>query len=317
MQPTIGALVVAAAAVFIVASISLCQTPAGKTPAPAKGIVVPEGVKVVRDVEFAKVGAKSLLLDVYMPAVAPKEPLPLIVWIHGGQWNMVAVDKSYTAGNAVVPSAARGYVVASINYRLSQEAIFPAQIHDCKAAIRFLRAHAKEYSVDPNRIAAWGESAGGHLAALLGTTNGTKTLDGNVGDCLKESSRVQAVVDFCGPTDFPLFLKTAAPDIKNVIKGLLGGEGDSVKDLAILASPVSHASKGAAPFLIVHGSDDGAVPPSQAESLNKALADAKADVTLLIIKGARHGVMQGDVIQTANDFLDKNLRNMATTQPTR
>ena len=149
-----------------------------------------------RDLVYARAGAKDLLLDLYLPEGAPR-PLPLVVWIHGGGWRNGA--KEQTPARRLVE---RGYAVASINYRLSGEAIFPAQIHDCKAAVRWLRANAAKYGLDAGRVAAWGSSAGGHLVALLGTSGGIMELEGGLGNA-DQSSRVQAVVDFFGPHGFP------------------------------------------------------------------------------------------------------------------
>jgi acetyl esterase/lipase len=131
-----------------------------------------ENVRFLGDLEYARAGDKALLLDLYLPQTGPglptgHGPWPTIVWIHGGAWRMGSKDNPHAARQAQ-----RGYAVASIGYRLSQEATFPAQIHDCKAAVRWLRAHAKQYNLDPARFAAWGASAGGHLAALLGTSGG-------------------------------------------------------------------------------------------------------------------------------------------------
>ena len=158
-----------------------------------------------RDLVYAKTPQRELALDLYIPDGATKPPL--IVWVHGGAWR---------AGSKAKPPALwmleRGYAVASISYRLSQQAVFPAQIHDCKAAIRWLRAHASKYGYDAERIGAWGASAGGHLVALLGTSSGVKELEGDLG-YNDQSSRVQAVVDYFGPTDvtamskFPAFSK--------------------------------------------------------------------------------------------------------------
>ncbi|MBN2000034.1 alpha/beta hydrolase, partial [candidate division KSB1 bacterium] len=147
-----------------------------------------------RDVEFADINEKSLLLDLYIPAA--EGPLPLVIWIHGGAWR--AGDKNVTP--AVPLLTDHGFAVASISYRFSQHAIFPAQLHDCKAAVRWLRAHANKYHLDPLRFGVWGASAGGHLAAMLGTTGDEGTLEGKVGR-KRGSSRVQAVCDWFGPTD--------------------------------------------------------------------------------------------------------------------
>jgi acetyl esterase/lipase len=155
--------------------------------------------QILQDLEYARVGERSLKLDLYIPPHKQGERLPLVVWVHGGAW---------ISGDKANPRAPRElgdrYIVASIDYRLSKEATFPAQIYDCKAAIRWLRANADQYDIDPDRIGAWGGSAGGHLVALLGTSGGVEELEGDVGDYLDRSSVVQAVCDFYGPTDLAL-----------------------------------------------------------------------------------------------------------------
>ena len=156
---------------------------------------------IAKDLVYAKVDGRELKLDVYWDETA-EGTMPLIVCVHGGGWT--EGSKDWCPALRMVKS---GYVAASINYRLSQHAPFPAQIHDCKAAIRWLRAHAKDYHIDPKRIGVWGGSAGGHLVALLGTTGGNKELEGSVGGNMEQSSRVQAVCDFFGPTDLFDFYK--------------------------------------------------------------------------------------------------------------
>src|SRR3954465_965676 len=155
----------------------------------------PEGTKVHRDLEYVRGGHERQRLDLYVPEKADG-PLPVIVWVHGGAW----LGGSKEGGGPALPFVRRGYAVASVNYRLSQHARFPAQIEDCKAAIRWLRANAKTYKLDPDRFGAWGASAGVHLVALLGTSGDVKDLGGD-GGTTGQSSRVQAVVDWFGPTD--------------------------------------------------------------------------------------------------------------------
>jgi acetyl esterase/lipase len=169
------------------------------------------GVKSLRDLEYARAGEKSLLLDLYLPEKS-RHSLPLIIWIHGGAWT--GGDKADCPARRLLQ---RGYAVASINYRLSNEAIFPAQIEDCKAAIRWLRAHAKQYGLDADHFGAWGSSAGGHLVALLGTTGDLKQFD--KGDNLDFSSRVQAVCDFYGPTDPRCYTQVAYWTIMRAVHG--------------------------------------------------------------------------------------------------
>src|SRR5687767_8759314 len=179
-------------------SLALALAPALLFVAPAAQGQQPGGT-VLRDVEYATVGDVSLRLDLYLPSDG-EGPFPVLVWIHGGGW--MEGSKNLAPNSFQVRQTARGYAVASINYRLSQQAIFPAQIHDCKAAVRWLRAHAREYNLDPDRVASWGSSAGGHLATLLGTSGDVEDLEGSVGGNLEFSSRVQATVDMFGPSNF-------------------------------------------------------------------------------------------------------------------
>ncbi|MCP4589541.1 MAG: alpha/beta hydrolase, partial [bacterium] len=150
---------------------------------------------VHRDLAYVSDGHERQKLDLYLPSERAERPAPVIIWVHGGAWRAGSKDRCPAKRFVRL-----GYVVTSINYRLSQHAIFPAQIQDCKAAVRWLRAHAKQYNLDPRRFGVWGSSAGGHLVALLGTAGDVKEFD--VGAHLDFSSRVQAVCDYFGPTDF-------------------------------------------------------------------------------------------------------------------
>jgi acetyl esterase/lipase len=239
--------------------------------------------------------------------------LPLIIWVHGGAW---------LGGSKANPPAlqflSRGYAVASINYRLSQHAPFPAQIEDCKSAIRFLRAHAKEYNIDPERIGVWGESAGGHLVALLGTSGGNVPLAGDHPQNANQSDRVQCVVDFFGPTDLLQIPAMAGPDVKYDFNGpnslltrFLGGPMNTKQHLATIANPITHISKDDPPFLIVHGTADPIVPIGQSKILNDALKKAGIESEMISVKGAGHGVgIYGDkeVSAKVKAFFDKHLK---------
>jgi acetyl esterase/lipase len=186
---------------------------------------------------------------------------------------------------------------------LSQHAIFPAQIYDCKAAVRWLRAHARQYELDSEHIGAWGSSAGGHLVALMGTTNGLAKLEGDVGNT-DQRSDVQAVVDWFGPTDF---LTVGAKETRT---RLLGGDPQQHKELAMQASPMHHVSKNAPPFLIMHGDQDKTVPMSQSEDFAQALKALGADAEFLKIEGAGHGgklFKNSDTMQRIEDFFAKHL----------
>lgn len=284
----------------------------------AAGPAVPGGVRALRDVEYAKVDGKPLALDIYLPK-APAKPLPVIVWIHGGGWR--AGSKEHCPA---VPQSARGYAVVSINYRLTDVAPFPAQIYDCKGAIRWLRAHAKEYNIDPDRIGVWGSSAGGHLVALLGTSGGVKEVEGDVGGNRGYSSRVQAVCDFCGPASFREQDFANDPRAKSkagneAVTKLFGGPLVENRDKARMASPVEYASKDDPPFLIVHGGSDPLVNPKHSELLTAALKKAGVDVTLHIVPKAGHGVGSPETNKLAAEFFDRHLKGAtgesASTHP--
>jgi acetyl esterase/lipase len=269
------------------------------------------GVKALRDLEYAKPDGKPQLLDLYLPQDAAG-PLPLVVWIHGGGWQ--SGDKN---GGPALPQVKRGYAVASINYRLSREAIFPAQIHDCKAAIRWLRAHAKEYNIDPKRIGVWGSSAGGHLVALLGTSADVKELEGDEGN-LDQSSRVQAVCDWFGPTDFCQMNAHMLAGAKLDHDGanspesqLVGGPIQENKDKVAKANPITYVSKDDPPFLITHGDRDVLVPHHQSELLNDALKKAGVDVAFKTVEGAGHGFGGPEVMKMVEEFFDKHLKAAA------
>lgn len=279
---------------------------------------VPEGVVAHRDLEYAKAGDKRLLLDIYVPeseANASGEPeeqqaRPLVVWIHGGAW--LAGSKNFCPA---LRFTKRGYVAASISYRLSQEAIFPAQIEDCKAAIRWLRANAEEYSIDPERIGVWGSSAGGHLVALLGTSGDVKDLE-KQHEHLDQSSRVQAVCDFFGPTDFLKMDEDAIPgsrlihdDPQSPESKLVGAPIQENADKVARANPITYVTKDDPPFLIVHGDKDPLVPWQQSKYLFEAMQKTGLeDVKFHVVKDAGHGFRRNpEVPGMVDEFFDRVL----------
>ena len=266
---------------------------------------LPPGIRAVRDVEYARVDGQPLRLDLYLPTNATR-PVPVIVFIHGGAWR--------AGSKTTCPSvhlAGKGYAIVSIDYRLTDKATFPAQIHDCKGAIRWVRAHAKEYGFDSDRVGVWGNSAGGHLVALLGTSGGVKELEGSVGGNLEYSSRVQAVADFCGPTSFRL------EDVKGLegaregrtpdaLLKLLGGTVQEKAELARLASPTSFVSPDDPPFFIAHGEQDVVVPVAQARILAAAFKKTGVETVLHIDPRSGHGVGKPETRQMAEDFFGKH-----------
>ena len=294
--------------VFVsVAAVSqnlLAQAPRSTRP-------LPDGVVASRDIEYAQADDVSLKLDIYRSKEKAEAPQPLIVWIHGGAWR--AGDKRNCPAIRLVST---GYIVASINYRLSQQAIYPAQIYDCKAAIRWLRANAAEYDIDPERVGVWGSSAGGHLVALLGTSGGVKALsDPKLGNG-DESSRVQAVCDFFGPTDLLQMdahaLETApfkhdAPDSPE--SRLIGGPIQEHPEKVARANPITYVTDDDPPFLIVHGDQDRLVPHHQSLLLARALKKSGVSCDLHIIEGAGHGFGRNpDVAKLVDTFFDKVLK---------
>jgi acetyl esterase/lipase len=262
-----------------------------------------QSVKVLRNLSYIEGGHEQNRLDLYLPEKAVG-PLPLVVWVHGGGWQGGSKE-----GCPAVPLAAKGYAVASINYRLSQHAVFPAQIEDCKAAIRWLRANAAKYHLDPDHVGVGGDSAGGHLVALLGTTGDVKELEGNGGN-LDQSSRVQCVVDWFGPTDFVAWPPDFNKTVYSFITALIGGPANENPEKARKASSITYVDKDAAPFLILHGDKDNVVPLAQSEDLAKALKKAGVEVTLHIVKGSGHGgpaFLSPENEKLMEDFFAKHL----------
>jgi acetyl esterase/lipase len=256
----------------------------------------------MRDVAYVTNGQERQKLDLYVPTSGTNAPL--IVWIHGGAWRM-----GNRRGCPALPFLREGYAVASVDYRLSQDAVFPAQIDDCKAAIRWLRANARKNGIDPERIGAWGSSAGGHLAALLGTTGNLKAFD--VGENLDVSSKVEAVCDWFGPTDFtqmskfPSNMNHDAPDSPEAL--LIGGPVQENKEKAARANPITYVSRDDPPFLIMHGDQDMTVPMNQSELLATALRRAGAPVTFQVVRNGRHGFSVAENIGAVREFFGKEL----------
>ncbi len=302
----------ASVAVLALGGVLVAQPEAarGKMPPAPR---VPEGVKAHRNLAYVENGHERQVLDLFVPESAAR-PLPLIVWIHGGGW--AAGDKS---GCPPLRQgfAERGYAVASLNYRLSQHAIFPAQIEDCKAAIRWLRAHAKEFNLDPDRIGVWGSSAGGHLVALLGTAGERREFD--VGANSGVSSRVQCVMDDYGPTDFTQMDAHRPPGATMVHGSANSPEsrliGASIVDAAnrakvARANPITYVTADDPPFLINHGDIDPTVPHHQSELLYAALQQAGVRVRLNTVKGGGHGAGFGgaELEKLRRDFFERHLQ---------
>lgn len=258
------------------------------------------------DLEFARVDGLSLKLDLHHPGT---ENPALIVYVHGGAWRAGSRKEVPITG-----LMKEGFAIASVDYRLSTQAKFPAQIHDIKAAIRFLRANAEELHIDARHIAVIGSSAGGHLAALTGVTNGHPVLEGKVGEHLEQSSGVQCIVSLYGAsnlqtilgqsTEFGLKMRVPALQL------LLGGTPEEQPELAILASPVSHLDANDPPVLLIHGDADPQMPPEQSQEFHRRCVAAEVVVQSVNIPGGRHGGPEFyDVARLGivADFLQKQL----------
>ena len=278
--------------VVVLVGVSTSRSQSPSKPGPL------DNALVEKDLEYGPHGKNKL--DLAVPK--GKGPFPLIVWIHGGGWEM---GSKYGFG-PLIDQVPRGYALASIGYRFSQHAIFPAQLHDAKAAIRFLRENAKKFNIDPDRIGVSGASAGGHLAALVGTSNGVKGLDAD--GAKPEASRVIAVVNYFGPADL---MKLSPPGAKeNPVTKLLGGDTGVEKELAISGTPQTHIDKSDPPFLIIHGDKDRMVPISQSEELHAALKKAGVDSELFVVKGGGHGIgiFTKETSEKVSAFWDKYLK---------
>jgi len=239
-----------------------------------------------RDLPYAIVENTTLKLDLYLPESS--SPAGLIIWVHGGAWRAGSRDNVDLKG-----LVQRGWSIASVDYRLATAARFPAQIHDIKAAVRFLRAHASDFGYPVNRFVVAGSSAGGHLAALVGVTNGESALEGTEGDFLSVSSSVQAIVDLYGASDLTTILAQSTPEglamRKPALDLLLGGQPDAKPDLARLASPVFHVDAGDPPLLLLHGDRDPQMPINQSHELQGAYENAGLRVQFTVLHGSGHG----------------------------
>jgi acetyl esterase/lipase len=291
---------------ILLAALALTTSAARAQQRPAARGALADQFTLKTDVEYGKAGDRPLLLDLVLPKAASDKPRPAIVWIHGGGWQNG--NKNSDAARLAPLLSSDDYVGVSVGYRLSGEATWPAQIHDCKAAIRWLRASATQYNIDPERIGLWGSSAGGHLVSLLGTSGDIKELEGENGSP-GYSSRVQCVVDYCGPSDFLAF-GLASPKMQapsGPVYKLFGGPLAKKETEAKAASPVTHVSADDPPFLVVHGTQDKTVPIKQAELFASALNKAGVKVTYIQMEGGGHGIGGPEITKRVGDFFSKHL----------
>ena len=301
----------------VLATSAVCAEPEPAKAATPKPFTPPAGIRMERDIAYIPDGDEAQRLDLYLPEKSSDKPLPLIVHIHGGGWR---------AGSKFPCPVARmvleGYAVASVEYRFSQKAVFPAQIQDCQAAIRWLRANSKKYNFDPEHVGVIGSSAGGHLSALVGTSGGKKAF-APIGGHEDQSDRVQAVCDIYGPADFTAVIQDAAEDknVKNIFQfnmpsdpysSLIGTKLDN-KQKAEAVSPAHYVGKDNPPFLILHGTHDTLVPLAQSEHLAAALKEKGVEVWLQKLPGSGHGgpaFAKPAAQQLTQNFFDKHLKGL-------
>lgn len=270
----------------------------------------PAGFRALRDLDYVGAGNQRQMLDLYLPESKADKPLPLVVYIHGGGWEAGSKDRADALLGLIQGSTP--YAGASLNYRLTDQAQWPAQIFDCKAAIRWLRAHAQEYNLDPDKIAVFGISAGGHLVSMLGVTGGVKELEGDLGKHLDQSSRVSCVLDFCGPSNFLTFGGKGSildpEDPKGPLAHLIGGPLKDRQGVARNASPVNYITQDDAPFLIIHGDKDNIVPYSQATEFDAALKAAHIPSILLTGTDGGHVFLSPPLVERMFSFNARHLR---------
>ncbi|MBL8868027.1 MAG: alpha/beta hydrolase [Gemmataceae bacterium] len=277
-----------------------------------------EPVAIQRDIQYAVHDGEKMLLDIARPTTPG--PHPAVVCLHGGAWKFGKkdhlsktsryLDVEFGTGKKSLVEwlAGEGYVAVSVGYRLMPKHKFPAPVEDAKTAIRFLRANAARFDLDPDRIGTIGYSAGGHIAALVGTTTTEAGFEGTL--YREQSSRVNCVVDFFGPTDLTLYTEAEGVEAA-IFKPLLGARYRENPEIYRKASPIEHVTKDAPPFLILHGTADILVPIIHSERFHKKLVDAGAKSELTTLPGEGHGWTGAVAVKTmglVTKFLETNLK---------
>lgn len=263
--------------------------------------------KTYKDITYCTMDGIPLRLDLYFPG-SMDAPAPIVVYVHGGGWTQGSKDRQLEIFYASSLLDA-GFVLASVDYRLAPQHKFPAMIEDVKCAIRFLRAHAAEYNIDPERIGAMGASAGGHLVSLLGVTDQSAGFD--VGEYLDQSSRVQAVVDLFGPADLTVGYSSAYAGMAQHVFGTT----DPAHPIFRAASPVTYITPDDPPFLILHGDRDQTVPLAQSQEFYDKLIAGGVEAQLIIVQGGGHGLSNpeevpspAELISLTRQFFEQKLK---------
>jgi acetyl esterase/lipase len=304
-----------AALAMVVPLLASCGAAVAATPAspsPPASVPVSPRTGIERGVVYCTDDGVALTMDIYYPSQASSTPTPAVLYVHGGGWEHG--DSSLGGVNAAIAQelTARGMLVAAVNYRLAPQHVWPAQIVDVKCAVRYLRANAQRYGIDPSKIGAWGGSAGGHLVSMLGTAGPNAGFD--TGQYLQQSSSVQAVVDMFGPAD--LTAGGWGPYATSVVEQVFGAKPGQDNGALAHASPVTYIQSNDPPFLIFHGAKDAVVPLSQSQELASRLQAADVSATLVTVQNAGHGFAPTggpisptltDITHAAVDFFNQRL----------
>lgn len=261
---------------------------------------------LIRDIAYVKDSShRAHLLDLYVPQ-KHSGPLSVIIWLHGGSWQYY--DKANCPAQHYLP---KDFAIASLNYSYSSEAVFPAQLHDCQAAVRWIRANAQQYDFNVNKIGAWGVSAGAYLASFLGTTGNTSAFGEPHADHGDQSTMVQAVSAWAGPSNLDSigpqlgYHRDEYPSKLSFVSALLGGDLSAEKLKS--CSPITYATSSAPPFFLMHGAQDDLVPLAQSQELYDALVNHKAPVSILVDEQSGHDLMTRDHIIETMRFFERTI----------
>ena len=288
-----------------------------KEPLPGAKVIEPERVDFVAegmhyevDVAYAQAEGHDLLMDCFFPKFHPGK-LPVILWIHGGGWLSHELDRRYRPERELANLARLGFFVASIDYRLADEAPFPAQLIDCRRAVRYLKRHAQELQIDPEHIAVWGESAGAHLALLTAMTGSVEQMEGEE-EVQGVSAQVQCAVSWYAPCELKSLQAYYAQTEtgRSIVEALVGCDAgdEAFSALADAASPQHYVGYACPPILLLHGDRDSLVPYSQSENLYRALLKAGHNARLITVHDQGHGFFEGKEYMTAiENFLFEHL----------
>ncbi|QDT53129.1 Carboxylesterase NlhH [Caulifigura coniformis] len=287
--------------VAVILSVAVCSAAHAAPPA------LPDGFKAVNDLTYAGNENPRQRLNLYVPVEKPAELLPVVVYIHGGGWEGGSKDAADVLSAFLKSGRVAG---ASVGYRLTNEAHWPSQAHDCKAALRWIHRHGAEYGIDVERIALFGISAGGHLVSLLGTTIGNAELEGEIGEPATSPVRFRCVANFCGPANFLTFESQGSVisgERPGPVMKLFDGKVSERQEAAKAASPELHVSSDDPPFLHIHGTKDPLVPYAQAVAFDKALDAVGVSSTLLTGEEGNHVFSSHQLRETINVFFDRHL----------